>query len=250
MNTAPDPLKDCLKELRLPWIRENCDHEIAEAARKNRSHHELLARLAAGETEARRTRAVIRRLKAAKLPLNRSMDTFDWHWPESINRDQIQHLFNLSFMRETSNVVLVGTVGLGKTHIASALGKTACERGHSVLCIPAVEIINDLAAAQQRKVDFRKAMRRYTKPDLLIIDELGYLPVDRVGAELLFQVLGSRYETASTIITTNRIYRDWTKTFADDAALTSAVLDRVMHHCETIIITGKSYRMKDRIQTE
>lgn len=248
MSTAPDPLKAHLKELKLPWMRDNCDHEIAEAARKNRSHYELVARLAAGETEARRARAVQRRLAAAKLPMNRTLGAFDWDWPESVNRDQVRHLHTFSFMRETANVVFMGTVGLGKTHLACALGRSACEHGHSVLFIPAVDIINDLATAQQRKADFRKAMRRYTKPDLLIIDELGYLPVDRVGAELLFQVLGSRYETASTVITTNRPYSEWAKTFADDAALTTAVLDRVLHHCETVVITGRSYRMKGRVQ--
>jgi len=227
-------------------MTENLDHEVAEAARKNRSTHELLLRLAAGENEARQTRAFTRRLRAAKLPMVRTMETFDWHWPEEINRDHIRHLFTFAFMREKANVVMVGTVGLGKTHIASALGREACERGHSVLFSPAVDIINTLADAQTRG-DFQKVIKRYTRPDLLIIDELGYLPVDRVGAELLFQVLGKRYERASTVITTNRGYGEWAVTFANDAALTSAVLDRVMHHCETVIIKGKSYRMKDRV---
>lgn len=242
-----DPLKNTLRELNLTWIAENLDHEIAEAARKNRPAHELLLRLAAGENEARQSRALLRRLRAARLPMVRDMDNFDWSWPAEINRDHIRHLFTFSFMREKANVVMIGTVGLGKTHIAAALGRQACERGHAVRFTQAVDIINDLAAAQQAG-DFRKVLRRYTRPDLLIIDELGYLPVDRVGAELLFQVLGKRYENASTIITTNRGYKQWPLTFANDAALTSAVLDRVMHHCETVIIKGESYRMKGRVE--
>ena len=145
--------------------------------------------------------------------------------------------------------MFIGTVGLGKTHIASALGAEACQRGCRVLFTPAVDIINNLAAADGAAA-FRKAMKRYTRPELLIIDELGYLPVDRVGAELLFQALGRRYEKASTVITTNRGYKEWAATFANDAALTSAVLDRVVHHCETVRIKGESYRMKDRIDRE
>jgi DNA replication protein DnaC len=242
-----DPLKYALQELKLKWMLENCDHEIAEAARKNRSHHELLSRLAAGETEARQARSVERRLRAAKLPMLRSMHNFDWDWPAVINREQIMHLFTFGFMRQKANAVFIGTVGLGKTHIAAALAAEACNRGCSVLFTPAVDIINTLAAAEGQ-IEFNKALKRYTRPDLLVIDELGYLPVDRVGAELLFQVLGKRYERASTVITTNRNYKEWAVTFANDAALTSAVLDRVVHHCETICIEGESYRMKGRIE--
>jgi DNA replication protein DnaC len=240
------PLKNGLEELKLNWILENCDHEIAEAARKNRPTHELLARLVDGENEARKARAIERRLRSARLPMERTMEDFDWQWPKAINRDQIRHLFSLDFIRQKTNVVLIGTVGLGKTHIASALGRQACERGHSVLFTQAVDIINALAAARGQH-NFRTVLRRYVRPDLLIIDELGYLPVDHVGAELLFQVLGKRYEQSPTVITTNRAYKEWAVTFANDAMLTSAVLDRVIHHCETVTIEGESYRMKDRI---
>ncbi len=241
-----DPLKEVIGELKLPWVLENHEHEIAEAARKNRSHHELLARLLCGEAEARRARSVERRLSAAKLPMARDIESFDWTWPKAINREQVRHLFTFSFMRQKANVVLIGTVGLGKTHIAAALARQACERGSSVLFTSAVDIINTLAA-QRGQHTFQRVLRRYTRPDLLVVDELGYLPVDRVGAELLFQVLGERYEKASTVITTNRVYKEWALTFANDATLTSAVLDRVVHHCETIVIEGQSYRMKGRI---
>jgi DNA replication protein DnaC len=120
---------------------------------------------------------------------------------------------------------------------------------HSVLFTSAVDIINTLAEARAGS-RFRQALRRYAAPELLAIDELGYLPVDRVGAELLFQVLGERYERGSTVITTNRPYKHWARTFANDATLTSAVLDRVVHHCETVVIKGRSYRLKDRIDQQ
>lgn len=244
-----DPLIKSMKRLNLVWMLENHQHELTEAARCDRSHHELLQRLLCGEAEAACARSIERRLRLARLPARRTLDTFDWDWPEVINREQIRHLFTLSFLRENKNVVFIANVGLGKTHLASALAVEACNREHSVLFSPAVDIINTLIEAgdQQR---FRRAMRRYASPDLLVIDELGYLPVDRTGAQVLFQVLGERYEKGSTVITTNRPYKEWAKTFAGDSTLASAVLDRVVHHCETIVIRGRSYRLKDRIAQE
>ena len=241
-----DPLIDCLRQLKLTWMLENHESELAEAARKSRSHHDLLLRLLTGELEAAQARSVERRISRARLPARRTLDTFDWHWPKVINREQVQHLFTLAFLRQHQNVVFIGNVGLGKTHLAIALALEACQHNHGVLFTSAVDIINTLAQAHQEN-RLAKAIRRYAAPGVLAIDELGYLPVDRVGAELLFQVLGARYEKGSTIITTNRPYKKWAKTFANDATLASAVLDRVVHHCETVIIKGKSYRLKDRV---
>lgn len=235
-------------ELKLSWIRDNHQHELAEAARHNRPHQQLLERLLIGETEARKSRATERRLRSARLPGIHTLDSFDWTWPTKINADHIRHLASLGFMKSYTNIVFIGTVGLGKSHLASAIGRLACMRRHNVLFESAASIVNNLIEAQSKDM-LRSAMRRYTRPQLLIIDELGYLPVDRIGAELLFQVFGDRYEKTSTIITTNRPYKDWTKTFANDAVMTSAVLDRIMHHCETVVIEGPSYRMKHRIET-
>ncbi|MBN1610544.1 MAG: IS21-like element helper ATPase IstB [Polyangiaceae bacterium] len=244
-----DPLIRCMRELKLTWMLDNHETELADAARANRSHHDMLLRLLTGELEAVQARSVERRIRLARLPARRTLDTFDWHWPEVINRDQIQHLFSLAFLRENANVVFIGGVGLGKTHLASALALHACERGHSVLFTSAVDIVNTLAVARAEN-RLKQAIRRYVAPRVLTVDELGYLPVDRVGAELLFQVLGERYEKGSTVITTNRPYRQWATTFANDATLTSAVLDRVVHHCETVIIKGRSYRLKDRVSDD
>ncbi len=241
------PLKEQMKKLCLTWMVENCDYELGEGARLNRTPEEILARLLNGETEARAVRAVNRRLKAARLPGVKTLDGFDWTWPSEINRDHIRHLFTLSFMHTATNVVFIGGVGIGKTHLAAALAREACMKNCPVLFTQAVHIINDLAEAQRQGM-LKRAMKKYVKPALLVIDELGYLPVDRVGAELIFQVLGERYEKASTVITTNRVYKHWAKTFADDATLASAALDRILHHSETVIIKGKSYRQKDRIK--
>jgi DNA replication protein DnaC len=241
-----DPLITCMQELKLSWMLANHETELAEAARKNRSHHDMLLRLLDGELEAAQARSIERRISLARLPARRTLDTFDWDWPKAINREQIQHLFTLSFVRQRQNIVFIGRVGLGKTHLALALALEACQRNHSVLFTSAVEIINTLAEARTEN-RLKKAIRRYVTPTVLAIDELGYLPVDRIGAELLFQVLGERYEKGSTIITTNRPYKEWAKTFSNDATLASAVVDRVIHHCETVIIKGESYRLKDRV---
>lgn len=243
-----DTLKTNLNQLCLTWIAQNYEKEITEAARGNRPHYELLLRLTQGETEARLARAVQRRLRDARLPAVRTLDSFDWSWPAKLNADHVRHLFTLNFLEQKANVVFIGGVGLGKTHLAAALAREVCLRNRGVLFVAAVDIINTLAAAPQGLL--HKALKRYTAPELLVIDELGYLPVDRAGAELLFQVLSGRYEHASTVITTNRPYKDWAKTFSNDATLASAVLDRILHHCETVVIEGRSYRMKNRIEED
>ena len=240
-------IKDHLHTLKLTWMEEHLDEELADAARKNRTHQELIERLLVGEVELRRARAVERRIKAARIPASKTLAQFDWAWPKRINRDQVRHLFTLRFVEEKANAVFIGGTGLGKTHLACALAHEACQQNRHVLFAPAVTIINTLAAAQATNT-LGRAINRYHAPELLVIDELGYLPVDRTGADLLFQVLGGRYEKGATVITTNRAYKDWAKTFANDTTLTAAVLDRVCHHCETVVVEGRSYRMKDRIE--
>lgn len=242
-------LNDTLSALCLSWIRDNLNAELADAARKQRSHQEFLERLLAGEREQRLARAVERRFKDSRLPARKSLDHFDWAWPKKINRDQVKHLFSLRFLEEKANVVFIGGTGLGKTHLALALGNEICQQNRSVRFATAAEIINTLTGAMAAG-QLGSALKRYTTPDALICDELGYLPVDRTGADLLFQVFTARYERAATIITTNRAFNDWSKTFAGDAALTSAVLDRILHHCEPVIIAGRSYRLKDRLPVE
>lgn len=174
------------------------------------------------------------------------MDQFDWSWPRKINRLQVQNLFRLQFIDETANVVLIGGVGLGKSHLATALGYTACQHGYSVLFASAIDIVNTLTAAQAGG-RLKHELNRYVRPRLLICDELGYLPIDKVGADLLFQIISQRYERGSTIITTNRVYKKWPEIFNNDSTLTSAVLDRLLHHAETITIEGRSFRMKDKV---
>jgi len=138
-------------------------------------------------------------------------------------------------------------VGLGKTHLATALGHAACLRGQTVLFTTAIEVINTLSAAQAQ-CRLKAELKKFLTPTLLILDELGYLPIDKTGADLLFQIISGRYEKGSTLITTNQPYKNWTRIFNNDATITSAVLDRLLHHAETVVIEGRSYRMKDQIE--
>ena len=248
MKTNTDPLTSNLAALRLPFIQEHCQTLAATAARDSVPHLDYLARLIEGEAALRADRAVARRIQAARFPVIKTIETFRWDWPKQINRLQVLDLFRLQFVQDKSNVILLGLVGLGKTHLASALGYAACQKGMNVLFANAIDVINTLSAAQTRG-QLKTELRRYTTPTLLVLDELGYLPIDQRGADLLFQVLSARYERASTVITTNKAFKQWTSIFNGDATITSAVLDRLLHHAETVVIEGSSYRMKDRIES-
>ncbi len=136
-------------------------------------------------------------------------------------------------------------VGLGKTHLATALGYAACQQGASVLFANAISVINDLSAAQKRGL-LKRQLKTYLRPELLALDEIGYLPIDQHGADLLFQVISQRYEQGSIVLTTNKPFKQWPSIFNNDSTIASAVLDRLLHHAQTIVIEGSSYRMKDR----
>ena len=135
----------------------------------------------------------------------------------------------------------------GKTHLATALGYTACLQGYAVLFASVIEVINTLAAAKNAG-RLKQELKKYTKPALLILDELGYLPIDKSGADLLFQVISLRYEQGSVMITSNRAFKEWPKMFNNDSTLTAAILDRLLHHAETVVIEGKSFRMRGQIE--
>ena len=169
------------------------------------------------------------------------MAGWNWSWPKKINRMQIEHLLQLGFLQTCANVILLGPTGVGKTHLACALGHAACLQRHPVLYASAIDVVNRLSAAHSTH-QLASEIKRYQAPRLLILDELGYLPLDKRGGELLFQVISKRYERGSTIITTNIAFKDWPAIFAGDATMTSALLDRLLHHAETLIIEGESYR--------
>ena len=244
---AAESLRTQLAALGLPFMHEHYQALAATAADKHWSHIDYLAELASGEAAAREDRSVQRRIKQARFPVLKTLDQFDWNWPTKINRAQIQNLFHLDFVHSNGNVVFISGTGLGKSHLMTALGHAACLRRYAVLFTGAIDIINTLAAAHAAGA-IKQALNRYLKPQVLAIDELGYLPIDKFGADCLFQIISHRYEHGATLITTNRVYKSWPAIFNNDSVLTSALLDRLLHHAETVRIEGKSYRMKDQIE--
>jgi DNA replication protein DnaC len=242
-----EPLLTDLLYLKLSYFQEHHLSLAKEAMEKNASPLDFLSRLAEGETLRRKDRATQRRLQAARFPVVKTLEQFNWTWPKKINRAHVQNLFRLSFLKDKANVIFMGGAGLGKTHLATALAHQGCLAGHTVLFTTAIDIVNTLAAAQSTQ-RLKAELKKYLSPSLLLVDELGYLPIDKTGADLLFQVFSQRYETGSTLVTTNQAYKNWAKIFNNDATLTSAVLDRLLHHAETIPIEGRSYRMKDQIE--
>jgi len=244
---AATTLRSQLSALNLPFMLENYQALAQSAAEKHWSHLDYLTELLGGEASARDDRRVQRCIKQARFPVLKTLDQFDWNWPTKINRLLIQNLFHLDFVDKNANVVFISGTGLGKSHLMTALGYAACLRGHSVLFTGAVDIINSMAAAQASG-GMKQTLNHYIKPRVLCIDELGYLPIDKFGADCLFQIISHRYERGATLLTTNRIYKNWASIFDKDAVLTSALLDRLLHHAETVLIEGKSYRSKDQIE--
>lgn len=238
---SSDRLNHDLTHLKLYHLREHYQEAVEKAARAGLSHLDFLAELIGAQRDAFDERATQRRVRNAKLPFIRTLDTFDWTFPDEINRSQVQNLFHLRFLAEHGNVVFLGTTGVGKTHLAISLAHQLCISGHRVLYTTAIDIVNHLAAARQAGC-FAKELRKFVRPPILYIDELGYLPIDQPGADSLFQVISQRYERSSTILTTNRKFADWPKTFNNDSVLASALLDRLLHRAEVVAIKGASYR--------
>jgi DNA replication protein DnaC len=241
-------LLEHLDYLKLSFIHEHHERLATEAANGHWTHVDYLAGLAEGEAGLRQQRSIQRRIRLARFPVIKTLDEFQWTWPKKLNRAQVQNLFRLQFIEHHGNVIFLGAVGLGKTHLATALAYAACLKGHSVLFASAVDVINTLAGAQNAG-RLKQALGKYLKPSILLLDELGYLPIDKTGADLLFQIISQRYERGSLIVTSNRVFKKWPEIFNNDATLTSALLDRLLHHAETVVIQGNSYRMKDQIET-
>ena len=245
--TDPARLDEQLQALKLPWMRDNLDPLAATAAKGSWTHPQFLAALAEGELAQRQDRATRRRIAQARFPVVKTLETFDWSWPK-VNELEVRDLFRLRFVEEKANVVLLGGCGLGKTQLSTALGHEACLRGYRVVFTSAAELLNRLLAAKaEHRLDAE--LKRVCRPEVLILDEIGYIPIDKDGADLIFQVISRRYEQGSVILTSNKAYKDWAEIFNHDQTVTSAILDRLLHHINTITLAGKSYRMGKKTQT-
>lgn len=236
------------KQLNLLHLPTQIAHLGQMAAKRELGYLDFLEQALKDEAMARaeRMRRMLTRL--AGFPAIKTLDEFDFEFALGVPKALVLELGSLAFVERAENVVLLGPSGVGKTHLAVALGYRATQAGFRTRFITAADLLMQLTTALRRN-QLEDTIKRITKPyKLLIIDEMGYLPMDREQANLLFQVVAKRYETGSLILTSNLPFGQWDQTFADDATLTAALLDRLLHHAHVVPISGDSYRLKEKRQ--
>ena len=220
------------------------DNYLEQAIHDKTNIVEVLDHILAEEARAKRKRAVDNQIQMSGFPFRKTMEMFDFSFQPSIDENQIMELATMRFVENRENVVFLGTPGVGKTHLAVALGMIAAQNRYSTYYINCHNLIQQLNKAhfENRLQDKLKTFAKYK---VLIIDEIGYLPMDLQGSNLFFQLIAKRYEKNSTIFTSNKAFSSWNEVFAD-LTIASAILDRILHHCHVISIKGESYRLKER----
>ncbi len=244
MSLAYERLHDNLEKLKLNTITEIMDNYLEIAAKEERSIVEILDHLFEEEQRAKQARNTEFKMKLAGFPARKTLNDFDFKFQPSIDKKVIKELSTLRFLHNNENIVFLGAPGVGKSHLSIAIGIEAVNAGHTVYFANINKIIEKLKTAS-RMDKLEKKLQAYAKFKLIIIDEIGYLPLDTEGAHCLFQLVSKQYEKGSMIFTSNKSYGEWGQIFQDQV-IAAAVLDRVLHHCTTVNIKGESYRLKDR----
>ncbi len=235
-------LQHHLKALRLPTINGECEKTAQRCAKENVDHLGFLLQLCELELIERERRAAERRLKAARFPNHKTLESFDFPQQPSLNKVLLTELLRGEYLDKRENILLVGNSGTGKTHVATALGIAACGQGKRVRFYRVTELITQLLEAREER-ELTRLKKQLSKLDLLILDELGYVPASKVGSELFFDVISTAYERYSLIVTTNLAFENWTEVL-DSERLTGATLDRLTHRCHILEARGESYRLK------
>ena len=243
-HNVMDRLHDLLAQLTLVQADILLESLLERAANEQPAYADFLLEVLTTEKEFRTTRIMQTRTRMASLPYAKTLAQFDFSFQPSIDERQIKELQTLRFISDSGNVILLGPPGVGKTHIAVGLAMEAIRGGFGAYFVTANDLVNDLGkAAREGKLGHR--MRHYSRPKVLIVDEVGYLPLDPIGATIFFQLVSARYERGSIILTSNKSYTDWGAVFGDQT-IAAAILDRLLHHSTTINIRGESYRLKER----
>ncbi len=242
MSEPPQLLLDHhLKKLKLPTFLAEYDKLARQCATENVDHVRYLLRLSELELIERQRRMIERRIKAAKFPATKSLDSFDFKVIPSLNKTLVMELARCEYVGDQQNIIALGPSGTGKTHIALGLGLAACQKGLKVRFTTAAALVHELMEAADEKRLLR-LQKQLISQDLLIIDELGYVPLSKTGAELLFETFSQRYERGSILVTSNLPFDEWTEVFGSER-LTGALLDRLTHHVHILEMNGDSYRL-------
>lgn len=248
MNPAMNAmLQDNLKTLRLSTMIKNLEAKLRQANENKIRYEEFLLNLTEIEVQVRKENGRKRRIHEANFPLQKPLESFDFEAVPDLDVRFIQELSTCTFIKENRNIILMGKSGTGKTHLATALAMEACTVGYRTRFVTGCGLANELIEARDEK-KLSRIIKRYTGYGLLILDELGYVPFSKEGAELLFQVLAERHEKKSVIITTNMGFGDWTQIFGDPN-LTAALLDRITHKAHVINCNWESYRLKETLKS-
>lgn len=241
-------LKQNLKSLRLSTMGQEIEATVRHAKEGGISHEEFLLGLTETEIQVRSENRQKRRLREAKFPLMKPLETFDLESAPDLDNALFRELATCNFIKEKRNIIFLGRSGTGKTHMATALGIESCQNNYKTRFVTGYGLVNELIEARKEK-DLTRVLQKYTRYDALILDELGYVPFSKEGAELLFQVLAERHERGSVIITTNLGFADWTQIFGN-ANMTAALLDRITHKAHIINCVWKSYRLKETLKQQ
>ena len=232
-----------LETLKLEKIKENLDTYIDLINTKKKDIVDSLYELTNLEIKLMEDKAIYGCVRTANFPYNKGFDDFDFSFQPTLNKEELLDFKNLRFLENHENIIFVGSPGVGKTHLATAIGMEAAKNRQITYFINCNDLVANLKKAHlENRLDDR--LRLYTKYKVLIIDEVGFLPIDTLGANLLFQLINKRYEKSTTIITTNMSFEKWADVFGD-AVLANAILDRLLHHSHIFVINGKSYRTKN-----
>ena len=239
-------LKANLKDLKLSAMAKEIEVSLRQASESGIGYEEFLLDLTRAEIQSRASNRLKRRIREARFPLIKPIETFDLHAVPDMDIRIFRELAACEFIKERRNVIFLGSSGTGKTHMATALDLEACKNNFRTRFVTCYGLVNELIEAREER-ELQRLLQRYSRYDLLILDELGYIPFSREGAELLFQVLAERHEKGSVMITTNLGFADWTQVFGEQA-MTAALLDRLTHKARIINCIWQSYRLKQSLE--